>query len=435
MKLHLVSCLILLSVCLSAQAQDQTSAQTPPGPDNGVIQQLLLRIDRLEKRVVELESQAANSSKPAPGAATGAEAAGAEAAAAPAGAPQLPMMEHGGTTAETAREYPNLHLQGFGDVEFVASDGHLSTGPQALSHNTFLLGQVVLHLASALSDRVNVFSEISFTGTSSDPVAVRIERALIRFDQSDAFKISFGRYHTPINYWNSTYHHGSWLQTSITRPQEIVFGGGALPLHFVGVQAEGNLPARGLNFHYDAGIGNGRGSSATAVGNLDVNNHRAWFVNAYVRPNRLGRLRLGGSIYRDKLTMLDSPDYREWISSANIVLERETPEIIAEFANIHHRPVLSSTTFNTQVMYAQIAYRLPWGQKLWKPYYRFERIHVPEGDLAFAGVPDIAGFEGSVVGVRYDVSSYAAFKAEYGREQHHLKPDANRIALQTAFTF
>src|ERR1700704_1973404 len=79
------------------------------------------------------------------------------------------------------------------------------------------------------------------------------------FDQSDQLKVSFGRYHTPVNYWNNTFHHGSWLQTTISRPEMAQFGGAFIPVHFVGALAEGVLPAGGLNLNYNVGIGNGRG--------------------------------------------------------------------------------------------------------------------------------------------------------------------------------
>ncbi len=84
-----------------------------------------------------------------------------------------------------------------------------------------------------MSPRVTYFGELSFTartdaGLGLPPAPgfnVEVERSLIRFDQSDYFKISFGRYHTPINYWNDTFHHGSWLQTSVSRPEMTQFGG------------------------------------------------------------------------------------------------------------------------------------------------------------------------------------------------------------------
>lgn len=45
-----------------------------------------------------------------------------------------------------------------------------------------------------------------------------VERVIIRYDLNDYFRVSFGRYHTLINYWNTAFHHGEWLQTSISRP-------------------------------------------------------------------------------------------------------------------------------------------------------------------------------------------------------------------------
>ena len=91
-------------------------------------------------------------------------------------------------------EYPSLHLSGFADVDFAAQDK--SEGPRGFSE-----GQFVLHFASALSPRVNVFGEISFTpradaGTGGPPATgfnAEVERAIIRFDQSDRLKVSFGR--------------------------------------------------------------------------------------------------------------------------------------------------------------------------------------------------------------------------------------------------
>src|SRR5204862_5228588 len=130
--------------------------------------------------------------------------------------------------------------------------------------------------SSALSSRVNYFGEISFAaridaGTGSPPAAgfnVEIERSIIRYDQSDMLKLSFGRYHTPINYWNTAYHHGSWLQTTISRPEMTQFGGSFIPVHFVGALAEGELPAGGLNLNYNAGVGNGRGAVISRGGDF-----------------------------------------------------------------------------------------------------------------------------------------------------------------------
>ena len=172
-------------------------------------------------------------------------------------------------------EYPSFHLSGFGDINFAAQKR--SEGARG-----FTEGQFVLHFVSALSPRVNVFGELSFSpradaGSGTPPATgfnAEVERAIIRFDQSDQFKVSFGRYHTPINWWNTAFHHGQWLQTTISRPEMIQFGGRLLPVHFVGALMEGSIPASGWNVGYQAGVGNGRGDVISRPGDAGDNNGR-----------------------------------------------------------------------------------------------------------------------------------------------------------------
>ncbi len=49
-----------------------------------------------------------------------------------------------------------------------------------------------------------------------------------------------GRFHSPGRYWNSAYHHGQYLQTSITRPliEKFEDEGGIVPSHVTGVMLE-----------------------------------------------------------------------------------------------------------------------------------------------------------------------------------------------------
>jgi hypothetical protein len=135
-------------------------------------------------------------------------------------------------------------------------------------------------------------------------------------------------------------------------------------------------------------------------------------------------------VYRDKLNPLTGPVSREWIQSGHIVWHSETPEVIAEFANVGHQPIAPGVSSNSQAFYAQVAYRLPW--KLWKPYYRFEYIHVPQSDVTFRAVPS---FNASTVGVRYDISTFSALKFEYRRYNRRNLPDIFGAFSQVSFTF
>jgi hypothetical protein len=419
-------------------------AQGPDPATRQLIEQLMARIDTLEKRVVELERT--------PG---GARAIPPAAPAVAAAAPPGPHLDHEQapapeTTASEAQPvYPSLKIAGFGDFDFAATDLHSTAvgfQPQTLlnPHTGFDEGQFVLHLSSALSPKVTVFSELSFTarsdaGTGSPaPLApgfnAEVERLILRYDLNDYFKVSFGRYHTPINYWNTAFHHGEWLQTTISRPEMTQFGGSFIPVHFVGTLVEGALPAGGLNLNYNFGLGNGRGQVLSRGGDFgDINNNRAWLANLFVKPDKAYGLQVGGSVYRDDLNPLNPSGVaaREWIESGHIVWQKETPEFIAEFANVRH-DFRGGGSANSQAFYAQSAYRLPFANK-WKPYYRFEQIHVPRSDAIFR--PVVPSFSGSTAGLRFDFASFAAFKLEYRNYWRRDLPNIRGIFTQTSFTF
>ena len=399
-----------------------------------LIQRLLQRIDQLEKRVTELEGARTpkptetTAPTPAPGAMQPSTAAAPGAMATMAG-----DHDHG-TILDPAATYPSLKLSGFSDINFTGSS-------RPGTHSGFNEGQFILHMSSALSSRVTYFGEISMTartdaGAGSPPATgfnVEVERSIIRYDLNDHFKLSFGRYHTPVSYWNTQFHHGSWLQTTASRPEMIQFGGNLIPVHFIGALAEGAYSAGGLNINYNAGVGNGRSSVLSRSGDFgDVNNNKAWLATVFIRPDALYGLQAGGSIYRDKIDVTGLPETREWIRSAHLVWTKENPEFIAEYFNISHQRPGSSFVSSSQAWYAQLGYRLPMADH-WKPYYRYEYIHVPHTDPVFNyNLLDLAG---STFGLRYDISSFAAFKFEWRHQDRPGLAAINLAWVQTSFTF
>jgi hypothetical protein len=427
--------LLLLLFLLTTSA---LLAQSPPpaAPSEPTVQSLLDRIQQLENRINQLEDRerkqeaaaAATPATPAPAEATTQAAVATPTPSEAAPLPPSHMDEHAsmGEIRDTERRFPSLQIRGFGDVDFSATD-------QKGSVSGFNLGQFVLHLASPLSEKVSYFGEVSFT---AQPGAydLSVERTIIRYDYNDYFKLSFGKYHTPIGYWNAAFHHGAWLQTTIARPEMVKFGGTFIPTHFVGIEAEGNIPSGSLGLGYNVGLGNGRSALLSKSGDSgDSNDNRSWVANVYSRPARFYGLQVGASVYRDKLTPKPGQNFGEWITAADIVWTKEKPEFLAEYANVHHRDVLTSNTWDSQAFYVQLAYRLPWQQSKWKPYYRYEYIHKPEDDPTLIDVLDLSG---STLGVRYDITNYAAFKGEYRNSRHGVnEPRVNGAFFQTAFTF
>src|SRR6266568_3594030 len=427
----------LLPLLLVSLVTSPLLAQSPPqsAEPEPSIQGLLDRVEQLEKRIAELEDherKQATTTPPADSSSqTGAGIKLVEAGASPASASH---SEHVGSATEEREaqiHYPSLQIRGFGDIDFSATD-------QKGSVSGFDLGQFVLHLASPLSEKVSYFGEVSFTAQPSG-YDLQVERTIIRYDYNDYFKMSFGKYHTPIGYWNTAFHHGAWLQTTISRPEMVKIGGTFTPIHFVGLLAEGNLPSGGLGLGYSVGLGNGRSSILSRAGDSgDINDNRAWVASVFARPTRFYGLQLGGSVYGDKLTPQPGNNFSELITAADVVWTKERPEFLSEFANVHHRDLRTSQIFNSQAFYIQLAYRLPWLEDKWKPYYRFEYIHRPLNEPVWdvSGVSSVEDLVGSTVGVRYDITNYAAFKGEYRNQRSGVdEPRVNGAFFQTAFTF
>lgn len=69
--------------------------------------------------------------------------------------------------------------------------------------------------------------------------------------------LAVGKFHNLQGYWNTQFHHGAYLQTTIDKPG-IVEDSAPLPLHYVGAQIEGKLSQWGEGLlNYSLGIGKG----------------------------------------------------------------------------------------------------------------------------------------------------------------------------------
>ncbi len=330
--------------------------------------------------------------------------------------------------------YPDMKIIGFTDLDFGATDE-----PEMPANSGFFAGQFVLHFTSVLSPHFSFNSEVSLSARREAATLggagylIEVERSILKYTRSDRFKFSVGRFHTPISYWNVAYHHGSWLQTTVARPELTQFGGTFLPVHFVGALVEGTVPSGPVTLNYNLGLGNGRSSVASRPGDAgDVNNNRALIGTISARPNDPLDLQMGAAVYQDKYTRAGSST-RELIASAHVAWTRETPELIAEYVWVRHRPVGGGALRRSRAYYVQAAYRLSVFAARLKPYVRYEDMHVAADDPVYVDVPSRRTGLG---GVRFEASELVAVKAEYRRQRiDGHRSDVNGVHAQLSFSF
>ncbi|PYX82645.1 MAG: hypothetical protein DMG70_14165 [Acidobacteria bacterium] len=407
---------LLIVILASAGALSAQPAADPPHPDQQTIQTLMERIDRLEARVAQLEG----AKRPATTETT-----------AQAPSPPEPMP----ATVEPERmdlSKTLLHIRGFGDVTYHGDNRKGDT-------TSFSLGQLNLFVTSDVSEKFRFLSEIVFEAGPDNAVGVDVERLLLQYSPNDYFNLSAGRYHTAIGYYNTAYHHSTWLQTATGRPLLFEFEdkGGILPIHNVGVSATGLIPSGSLGLHYVAEVGNGRASSsarAEAVQNLvDENNLKAFNLALFVRPEKIRGLQVGFSGYRDVLTPLNQSRIGETILDAYGVIVRPNFEWLNEALVIRHAPEGLSRVFQTPGFYSQVSKRFG----SYRPYFRYQYVNAPDHEPIFGPVYNapVGLRHGPSAGLRYDASESVAVKLQYDYTLLRNQQAISGLALQLGFTF
>jgi hypothetical protein len=169
--------------------------------------------------------------------------------------------------ANRPEEDHGLNMHGFADVGFTAAGAGHTTGAR--------IGALDFYLTPKFTDRIKALFELNFECCSDGAIGTDLERMQIGYTASDELTVWAGRFHTPFGYWNTAFHHGAQLQTSIKRPQFLDFedSGGILPVHTVGLWATGSVRTSGGRLGYDLYAGNAPTinlSAPTVAGNCNV---------------------------------------------------------------------------------------------------------------------------------------------------------------------
>jgi hypothetical protein len=333
----------------------------------------------------------------------------------PAPTPETDMSGH------AMGDAPHLTLRAFSNIDFAV---HEEAEP-----TTFALGQVDLFFASALSPDISVLAEIAVEFEEHE-TGLDVERIQFKWSPSSLFSLAAGRMHTPLGYWNQTFHHGTWFQTTERRPSMYLFedDGGILPIHGVGLEAAGVWHAPAVDLKYNLSLVNGRGASSEDVVHVqDATDAKAVNVWLALAPTELPGFEVGGSGYFDSIPpdgTVRTASMREHIVTGYVAYQHSGVELLAEGSRIQHR--LDANDFRTSAAYVQAS----WQHGRYRPYYRFDLVDVAADDPYLPHVDDRI----HTLGLRVDASAWVALKGEY-----HLLRRAGETThaarAQVAFTF
>ena len=284
-------------------------------------------------------------------------------------------------------------------------------------------------------DNIRVLAEI-FSAVDEDK-EVEIERLQMSWAASPQTRIWLGRFHNPLGGWNTLYHHGKFLQTSISRPGIVEFedDGGILPVHVFGALIEGRGTPFSENWNYDIGVGagpendeglepvkvlqpgiedNGIALSARLymTSPEEPNNHLGIFTAYTEIPGSHGtpadiRQRLIGVFAHWTVT----PDFRavaEWFAINNTLTGAGTT---------------GEGSFNNG--YLQLEYNR---QPSWTFYGRVEGSDNAANDPYLNLFPDFIR-ERQLLGIRYDIANNQSIKAEISK-LHYLDDKYNEATIQ-----
>ena len=302
-------------------------------------------------------------------------------------------------------------LHGFADV------GAGTRNPYNPNLHGAAVGSLDFYLAPQLSERTRALFELNFkVGTNGDLVTA-LERAQLGYQFGDAATLWLGRFHTPFGYYNTAFHHGQQISTSLRRPQVVQFEttGGVMPAHAVGLWLAGAPRTDAGRFTYDVYVSN---APRIAAGVIDSNNagnphgDALFGGNLGFLPAALDGFKVGVSAFTAKIEDNALPtNNRTHVNNYGVyaVYDTDRWENIAEYYWFDNKDLSGSTgNHRSDMGFIELAYRAG----PWIPYARYENADFDQTDHYFASQRFGSSYYRTALGLRYDLDLSSALKLE-----------------------
>lgn len=325
-----------------------------------------------------------------------------------------------------------LNLNVYGNIDYSLE----KEGSLPVSHS-FQIPQMDV-VFSGSQDRLSFASEVLFD-LDGNTFSADVDRMEINFLWRTWLRVTAGKFHTALGYYNTAYPHGgSYYEVPIDRPVLVASHNvdSILPALAIGVRADGRISAGAAgNFHYDLEVANGRGEDPeVAVNGVDLNQFKALNVRLRFEPAFLDGLIIGGNAYVDKIpaSMLQPITLREQIFGGHLAYVETPWHLILEGFLIRHLGDDGSRR-RTLAGLAQVGYTF----SDFTPYVRLEVVRFPRDPdpfYALGGSAARGSFTAVSGGVKWVASEALAFKLEL-EEDHATDDDIRSVTTQAAFVF
>lgn len=339
-------------------------------------------------------------------------------------------------TATSQLKAQNTIIRGFADTYAAYKNNKASFGfdeqdlfiTSEITDRLSFLGESVFKYSPNGTDMGDVDSIGRNDHSEASEFAVSIERLILKYNIYGNNNILIGKHHTPINYWNDTYHHGRVFFPTIERP--LLFAAEIIPLHTTGISFEGHDLGK-IKFGYNLMIGNGIGSSAID----DNDKHKSVTAVAYIKP--VDDLRIGVSYYHDIISKganvhgkIMPLKVTQQLATGSFAYFGKKFELLTETtAGFDHNDTTGvKNNFSTFASYLYAGYKI---KESIIPYVRVDKLSYQTGEMYYSKNNTTA----ALIGLRYQFNYLAVIKLEYQHLESELNGSANRLVMQIAVGF
>ncbi len=334
-------------------------------------------------------------------------------------------------------------LHGFLDVNWERRSKSTTPGP-AGARNGYKLGVLDFYMTPKFGDHVRTLIELAFEYDSDGGLATDAERLQIGYAFGDTLVVWAGRYHTPYGYWNTAFHHGAQIQTSISRPRFLGFedAGGIVPSHSVGLWATGKSKSDWGKLNYNVWVSNGNRISNGVLdfnASGDDNGSPGVGFSADISPKALPGLTLGVHAMRQTVGGENSDASRTGKARMQFFggyafFDNDQWEAIGEYYRFRNTDLLSGSNkkLGSWAGYAQLGYNLA---PRWVGFVRTEKSSLAKSDPYFNLQDSGSSYTSTAVGLRYDLDPRASIKLQLDRSREQTGDKASWLRAQLAVRF